>query len=50
MNVPLNFLKLKEWELLIEQVGFKISKIQYVGADEKLAPEHHVLIIADSLR
>lgn len=47
MNVPLNFLKLKEWELLIEQVGFKISKIQYVGADEKLAPEHHVLIIAD---
>lgn len=47
MNVPLNFLKLTEWEVLIEEVGFKISKIQYVGADEKLAPEHHVLIIAD---
>lgn len=47
MNVPLNFLSINEWSLLIEQVGFRISKTEYVGADEKLAPEHHVLIIAD---
>jgi ubiquinone/menaquinone biosynthesis C-methylase UbiE len=47
MNVPLNFLTLAEWSYLIEQVGFKVSKTEYVGADEKLAPEHHVLIIAD---
>jgi hypothetical protein len=47
MNVPLNFLTLVEWSYLIEQVGFKVTKTEYVGADEKLAPEHHVLIIAD---
>lgn len=47
MNVPLNFLTLNEWSFLIEQVGFKMTKTEYIGADEKLAPEHHVLIIAD---
>lgn len=47
MNVPLNFLKLNQWEFLLKKVGFKITKTEYVGTDEKLAPEHHVLIIAD---
>ena len=47
MNVPFNFLKLDQWETLLKEVGFKVIKTEYVGADEKLAPEHHVLLIAD---
>lgn len=47
MNVPFNFLKLGQWATLLEAVGFKLIKTEYVGADEKLAPEHHVLMIAD---
>lgn len=47
MNVPFNFLKLNQWETLLTEVGFKVIKTEYVGADEKLAPEHHVLLIAD---
>lgn len=49
MNVPLNFLTISQWDILLEQVGFKITKTEYVGADEKLAPEHHVLIIAERI-
>lgn len=47
MNVPFNFLTLMDWQQLLIEVGFSIVKTEYVGADEKLAPEHHVLIIAD---
>lgn len=47
MNVPFNFLMLSQWETLLNEVGFKVIKTEYVGADEKLAPEHHVLLIAD---
>jgi SAM-dependent methyltransferase len=47
MNVPFNFLKLSQWETLLNEVGFKLIKTEYVGADEKLAPEHHVLMIAE---
>ena len=49
MNVPLNFLKLDQWECLLGEVGFKTKQVTYLGADEKLAPEHHVLIIADRI-
>lgn len=49
MNVPFNFLKVKQWEVLLNEVGFKLVKTEYVGADEKLAPEHHVLLIADKV-
>lgn len=47
MNVPLNFLKVKDWAALIEHVGFQVTLTNYLGADEELAPEHHVLIVAD---
>lgn len=47
MNVPFNFLKINQWETLLNEIGFKVIKMEYVGADEKLAPEHHVLLIAD---
>lgn len=49
MNVPFIFLKLNKWTTLLNEVGFKIIKTEYVGADEKLAPEHHVLLIADKV-
>lgn len=47
MNVPLNFFKKDQWALLLNEVGFKIIDTKYVGADEKLAPEHHFLMIAE---
>lgn len=47
INVPLNYLPLRDWEYLIEQVGFKVTGTKYIGIDEPLAPEHHVFIIAD---
>lgn len=47
MNIPLNFLKIEQWRFLIEQVGFSVREVQYLGADEELAPEHHVLFIAE---
>ena len=49
MNVPLNFLSIEQWAELLESVSFRVSKVDYVGPDEKLAPEHHVLIIAERI-
>lgn len=49
MNVPLNFLTFKQWSVLFLHIGFKVIKAEYVGADEKLAPEHHVLLIAERI-
>lgn len=40
MNVPFNFLKLSDWETLLNEVGLTLVKTEYVGADEKLAPEY----------
>ena len=47
INVPLNFLKIKEWEQLLKSHGFIINKTENLGFSEPLIPEHHVLIIAD---
>jgi len=49
MNIPLNFLKVAQWKFLLEQVGFRVSQVEYLGPDEELAPEHHVLFIAERI-
>ncbi len=47
INVPLNFLKVEEWENVLNSNGFDVVEIKYVGIDEPTVPEHHVFIIAD---
>jgi len=47
INVPLNFLKVEEWEKLLNIYEFKVIKKEYVGIDEPLVPEYHIFIIAD---
>lgn len=47
INVPLNFLKVEGWKLLLKLYGFKIVETNFVGIDEPAVPEHHVFIIAD---
>ena len=49
INVPLNFLKMEEWEKLLKSYGFDVIETKYVGIDEPAVPEHHVFIIADKL-
>ena len=47
INVPLNFLKVSEWQKIIESFGFDIIETKYMGIDEPLVPEYHIFIIAD---
>jgi ubiquinone/menaquinone biosynthesis C-methylase UbiE len=47
INVPLNFLKVREWEKLLKSYGFDVIETKYVGIDEPAVPEHHIFIIAD---
>ncbi|MFX1302377.1 MAG: class I SAM-dependent methyltransferase [Promethearchaeota archaeon] len=49
INVPLNFLKIEDWEKLLKSYGFDVIETKYVGIDEPAVPEHHVFIIADKL-
>lgn len=49
INVPLNFLKLKEWEKILESHGFRISETVYLGINEPMVPEYQILIIADQI-
>ncbi len=49
INVPLNFLKVKEWEKLLKAHGFDIIETDYVGIDEPLVPERHIFIIAEKV-
>ena len=50
INVPLNFLKVEEWEKLLNSFGFNVTETNYVGIDEPLVPEQHVFIIADKIK
>jgi ubiquinone/menaquinone biosynthesis C-methylase UbiE len=47
INVPLNFLRVKGWEKILNSLGFKIVKTVYLGINEPIVPEHQILIIAD---
>jgi len=47
VDVPLNFLKVREWEDMLRSYGFDMTAAIYVGICEPLVPEHQVLIIAD---
>ena len=47
INVPLNFLKVSEWQKIIKSYGFNILETKYMGIDEPLVPEYHIFIIAD---
>ncbi len=47
INVPLNFLKVNGWEKMLNSRGFDIIETKYVGIDEPIVPEYHVLIIAE---
>ncbi len=49
INVPLNFLKVKEWEKILEFHGFRIIKTVYLGINEPMVPEYQILIIADQI-
>ncbi|WP_287584391.1 class I SAM-dependent methyltransferase [Candidatus Borrarchaeum sp.] len=47
INVPLNFLRIKEWEKILKSHGFDIIETIYLGINEPVVPEHQILIIAD---
>ena len=47
INIPINFLKVKEWENLLKSYGFEVILTKYVGIDEPVVPEYHVFIIAN---
>ena len=47
INIPLNFLKLKEWEKELNNYGFNVIETKYIGIDEPIVPEYHVFIIAE---
>lgn len=47
INVPLNFLKVQEWEKILKSYGFNVIETKYVGIDEPVVPEHQVFIIAE---
>jgi len=47
INIPINFLKVKEWEKLLKSYGFEVILTKYVGIDEPVVPEYHVFIIAN---
>lgn len=47
INVPLNFLRVKGWEKILNSQGFDIVKTIYLGINEPIVPEHQILIIAD---
>jgi SAM-dependent methyltransferase len=47
--VPLNFIKVKEWEKILEFHGFRIVETAYLGINEPMVPEYQILIIADKL-
>ncbi len=47
INVPLNYKTKQEWNIIFEEVGFKITKAIDMGIDEPVAPEHHILYILD---
>ncbi len=49
INVPLNFLKRKEWEKILELHGFRIIETVYLGINEPMVPEYQILIIADQI-
>ncbi len=45
--VPLNFLRVKGWEKILESHGFDLIKATYLGINEPVVPEHQILLIAD---
>ena len=47
INVPLNFLRVKEWEKILKSHGFDVIETIYLGINEPVVPEHQILIIAD---
>ena len=49
INVPINFLKVKEWEKILEFHGFRVIETVYLGISEPMVPEYQILIIADKI-
>ena len=47
INVPFNYAKLDDWREILSSFGFNVIESKYLGIDEPLAPEYHMLIIAD---
>lgn len=48
INVPLNYKSANEWEKTLHEFGFKLQNKIDLGIDEPVAPEHHILFVADS--
>ncbi len=49
INVPLNYLKIEKWKILLKSYGFDTIETRYVGIDEPIIPEYQVLIIANNI-
>ncbi len=47
INVPLNYRKKNEWDLIFKEVGFEIVEAIDMGIDEPMVPERHILYVID---
>lgn len=47
VNVPYNFKTTEEWKSLFNKLGCKLIKEEYLGVDEPVVPERHVLFIIE---
>jgi SAM-dependent methyltransferase len=47
VNVPLQYRTSKRWRELFEEVGWKLVHQQYLGVDEPIVPERHVLFVIE---
>lgn len=47
INVPLNFLKVKDWEEKLKSNDFNLIKTVNIGLYDPVVPEHQVLLVAD---
>ena len=50
INVPLNFLSVNGWKLILKSLGFDITENIYLGIHEPVVPEHQILLIADNTK
>ena len=45
--VPYNYNKPEEWRRFFEAYGFRLRETSYLGVDQRLVPEYHVLYVLD---
>ena len=47
VNIPLNYKSTTQWNQLFQQLNMKLTIIKYLGIDEPIGPEFHVLYVID---